>query len=118
MGFVNEKRGDQFVTTDEQKEITLYRKGVSGGSSDKINLFEMVWRGGIVAFSARPEVIDNGGKGEIHHDILSIEIPDELKSSETEITQDITEALTVFGSYWNTDMCDKVAVTFPPKFEN
>ena len=118
MAFVNEQVKDEFITVDKDRNIILRRKNVSGGSSERINVFELDWNDAVVRFSARPSVIENDDKGDFHHEILSLEIPEKMQGSQSEIIQDIKAALDAFGAYWNRDKCNKVTVSSPDEFEN
>ncbi len=116
MAFVNEtKKGEEYKTIDRERDLTLYRKKASGGSSDLIEVFELMWGEEKIIFSTRPKAIKNQGKGDIHHEVLFLEIPENLKKFQPEIKEFITEALDAFGAYWHRDKVDSVLVSFSPE---
>ena len=118
MGFEIIKIKGRPKALDKDRNIELFYKKGSGGSSDWINVYELIWNGEVITFSTRPQVINNGKQGEIHHDVLYLDIPEDLKPRKDEIVGFIDEALQVFAIGGNPDKCDGVTVSFQPDLIN
>lgn len=117
MAFVNERQHRPRRTIDYDRNVTLYRVGASGGSSEHIETFELHWNGSIISFATKQTTIDNGAKGDLHHDVMGLEIPEDLVDKKDQILDLIREALDEFGTYWNRDKVDKVSITFSPSLK-
>ena len=117
MVFVNERDKSPRRTIDYDRNAILYNTGSTGGSSENIEKFELHWNGGVVNFLSRLSTIDNGKNGDLHHELIKLDIPNELTSEADEIFALIKDALDAFGTYWHREKVDNVSVSLSPEIK-
>lgn len=116
MPFVNER--DNLQTIDYKRNATLKFIGKTGGSSQNIDCYELVWNGHVINFHTSLDHESHSvGDTKIFtlvHNINFLKIPEALKDKKSEILRLIQEALEEYGISYQNQNIKEIKVNYAP----
>lgn len=95
MPCVKEKRDRGIWAIDKDRNLSFRYRKATGGSSERIDIYELIYRDHYITFLARPE--SKGGS--VHYKIIKLNMPEVLREAQDDTLKIIDEAFQAYGYY-------------------